>query len=100
MTQNGLDSTEETIQKHVEEVKAMLICKVDDLSERLELIDNVQRLGIARHFENEIDEQIAELHDAYVEFVNGRNNGSEQLHVVALFFRLLRQQGYYISSGM
>ncbi|KAI4390118.1 hypothetical protein MLD38_002264 [Melastoma candidum] len=92
-----IGSSDEAIRMAVEEVKAKLTGKADEVSEILELIDRVQRLGIARHFENEIDKKLAELHDVYPQFINSRNNGNEKLHVVALYFRLLRQQGYNIS---
>ncbi|KAI4390117.1 hypothetical protein MLD38_002263 [Melastoma candidum] len=98
-SKNMVDSAEETIQRLVEEVKAMMLTrKLDDPLEKLELIDHVQHLGIDRHFEKEIDEQLAELRDVYPEFANGQNDGNEQLHSAALVFRLLRRQGYNISS--
>ncbi|KAI6680423.1 hypothetical protein NL676_034304 [Syzygium grande] len=64
-------------------------------SQKLNLIDQLQRLGIAYHFEIEIDQQLEQIHKSYFEFHGGDDNN---LHTVALLFRLLRQQGYTISS--
>lgn len=63
------------------------------MEERLNLIDNIERLGVAYHFEKEIDQQIHELYNAYPTFEN------DDLHTVALYFRLLRQHGHDISTG-
>ncbi|GKV35346.1 hypothetical protein SLEP1_g43627 [Rubroshorea leprosula] len=63
-----------------------------DLSKKLHLIDMVQRLGIAYHFEIEIENALEKINlgDAnYFEF---------DLYTIALGFRLLRQQGIKVSS--
>ncbi|XP_056166379.1 valencene synthase-like [Syzygium oleosum] len=61
----------------------------------LKLIDQIQRLGIAYHLEIEIDEQLEQIHRSYFRFHYGDD---DDLHTVALLIRLLRQQGYTISS--
>lgn len=64
----------------------------------LELIDAVQRLGVAYHFEKEIEEC---LNHIYVSYGHGdlwiHNN---DLQGTSLWFRLLRQQGFNVSSGI
>ncbi|KAF8029949.1 hypothetical protein BT93_E2386 [Corymbia citriodora subsp. variegata] len=67
----------------------------DSNSMKLNLIDQIQRLGLAYHFETEIDEQLEQLHKSYFEFHHGNND--DDLHTIALLFRLLRQQGYNVS---
>ncbi|KAK7262668.1 hypothetical protein RJT34_30243 [Clitoria ternatea] len=59
------------------------------------LIDSIQRLGLYYHFESEIGEVLQHIYDKYVE--NGIITLNEDLHSIALVFRLLRQQGYHIS---
>jgi hypothetical protein len=56
---------------------------------KLKLIDSIQRLGVAYHFEREIEEAIklTELD------VNG------DLHTTSLHFRLLRQHAFSVSTG-
>ncbi|XP_048133553.1 (-)-germacrene D synthase-like isoform X5 [Rhodamnia argentea] len=78
------------------EVRKMLTDAMAKPSQKLNLIDQIQRLGIAYHFETEIDKQLEQIHRSYFEFHCGDNN---DLHTIALLFRLLRQQGYTISSG-
>ncbi|KAM0059722.1 putative beta-farnesene synthase [Helianthus debilis subsp. tardiflorus] len=62
----------------------------------LELIDSVQRLGVAYHFEDEIEECLKHIYLTYGdEWINGNN-----LQGTSLWFRLLRQQGFNVSSGI
>jgi hypothetical protein len=76
----------------------MLKAPVEKLSHKLELIDNIQRLGVFRHFKNEIEEILQQIHkDSYVN-CDDQENGDE-LYTVALRFRLLRQQGYNVSCS-
>lgn len=64
----------------------------NDLTRRLDLIDTLERLGVAYHYRKEIDEM---LHTVY----NDKHGGSEDLYVTSLRFYLLRKHGYTISSG-
>lgn len=74
-------------------------------AQQLMLIDAIQRLGVAYHFENEIDRvlnnhlllQVNLLPAAFGE--GDKTNEDDDLHIVALRFRLLRQQGHRISCG-
>ncbi|KAF2284339.1 hypothetical protein GH714_020813 [Hevea brasiliensis] len=61
--------------------------------DQLQLIDTLQRLGLAYHFEDEIKRILMSIytHDSYE---NTRMR--EDLYATALEFRLLRQQGYKI----
>ncbi|KAK7257304.1 hypothetical protein RIF29_31176 [Crotalaria pallida] len=58
------------------------------------LIDSIQRLGLYYHFELEIEEVLQQIYKNYVE--NSILSLNEDLHSLALLFRLLRQQGYHI----
>nr|WNI01941.1 terpene synthase [Psidium guajava] len=80
------------------EVRKMLTDVADKPSQMLHLIDQIQRLGIDYHFEREIDEQLEQIHKSYSQLDHGDFKGDD-LHMIALMFRLLRQQGYNISSG-
>ncbi|CAI0374728.1 unnamed protein product [Linum tenue] len=59
-------------------------------SEKLKLIDVVERLGIGYHFEEEIEEQLREIHHGNQHDPNNNN--------IALQFRLLRQHGYNVPN--
>ncbi|KAF2284333.1 hypothetical protein GH714_020588 [Hevea brasiliensis] len=80
------------INKLKEEVRLMLKQAVNPL-DQLQLIDTLQRLGLAYHFEDEIKRILMSIytHDSYE---NTRMR--EDLYATALEFRLLRQQGYKI----
>ena len=55
----------------------------------------MQRLGVAYHFEIEIEEVLQHIYDSYP---NGDSMEGD-MYNVALQFRLLRQAGYKISCG-
>ncbi|GJV21226.1 zf-CCHC domain-containing protein [Tanacetum coccineum] len=61
----------------------------------IQLIDVVQRLGIAYRFEEEIEEALQHIYDTYGEQWIDDNN----LQSISLWFRLLRQHGFNVSSG-
>ena len=63
-----------------------------DTSSRLEFIDSMQRLGVAYHLEEEIKEAI--------DLVHLDDTTTDDLSTTALRFRLLRQHGYPVSSGL
>lgn len=62
----------------------------------IELIDVVQRLGIAYHFEEEIEEALQHIYVTYSEQWIEINH----LQSISLWFRILRQQGFNVSSGI
>ena len=64
-------------------------------SQKLNLIDQIQRLGVAYHFETEIEKKLEEINEASFELIRDGD-----LYTVSLLFRLLRQHGYKISCGM
>ncbi|KAL3379905.1 hypothetical protein AABB24_000521 [Solanum stoloniferum] len=76
----------------------MLIAFPNTSLEKLELIDKIQRSEVSYHFEEEIEASLQMIYEAYYEC----NNifGDDNLYVVALGFRLLRQQGYFVSSDV
>jgi hypothetical protein len=80
----------ERINELKEEVSGMFQSS-KNVVETMNLVDVVQRLGIDRHFKEQIAAAIDSIHSS--EF------NSASLHEVALRFRLLRQQGYWVSAG-
>lgn len=68
-----------------------MLNNANDRLQKMELIDVLQRLGVAYHFEKEIDEILSQIYNDHIE--------SEDLHIVALHFRLLRQYGYNILTS-
>jgi hypothetical protein len=68
--------------------------KAMSMADTVKLVDTLERLGIDNHFVKEIDEALCRVHDEELDFGN-----SNDLHVVALRFRLLRQHGFWVSAG-
>ncbi|KAF8409382.1 hypothetical protein HHK36_005457 [Tetracentron sinense] len=57
---------------------------------RLELVDVLQRLGLAYHFEEEIKRALETI------YISSNKWRKEDLYATALHFRLLRQHGYQV----
>lgn len=71
----------------------------EEAVEGLNMIDSVQRLGIDHHFQEEIDQILQKQH---LIITSGSAHGADHhrdLHEVAVRFRLLRQQGYFVPDG-
>ncbi|XP_049404964.1 viridiflorene synthase [Solanum stenotomum] len=61
-------------------------------AEKLNLIDIVERLGIAYHFEKQIEDMLDQIYKADPNFE------AHDLNTLSLQFRILRQHGYNISQ--
>ncbi|KAG6404825.1 hypothetical protein SASPL_132401 [Salvia splendens] len=90
---NITDAEQRELAKQKEMVRKMLSQTPDDSTRKLELIDEIQRLGVEYHFTTEIEESLKYIHDSYMQ-QNCKDN--DDLRIVALRFRLLRQQGYSV----
>ncbi|KAI3445789.1 hypothetical protein Pfo_002454 [Paulownia fortunei] len=64
--------------------------------QQLELIDNLQRLGISYHFEDKINQILNCIYQGHKYY----KNYERDLYSTALEFRLLRQHGFSISQGI
>lgn len=89
--------TAEQVQKLKEEIREMLVQTAAEPKQVINLIDDIQRSGIAYHFEAEIEAVLQRMNDIYDEFCG--SNDVDDLHHVALCFRLLRQAGHNVSSS-
>ena len=79
-----------------EEVRRDVLASAGHPSQQLSLIDALQRLGVAYHFEREIQEALQYIFATY----NGYNElEDDDVYNVALRFRLLRQQGFNASCS-
>lgn len=78
------------------EVRNMLESKVEKWTDKLILINTIERLGVSYHFSKYIEELLAEMHDAYVKLETDENC---DLFTTALCFRIFRQHGYNVTSG-
>ncbi|XP_063945312.1 sesquiterpene synthase 2-like [Daucus carota subsp. sativus] len=89
---------EEHLQLLKQEVKKMLSAGERSQQELISLIDDIQRLGLSYHFEAEIDTLLQHLKERFGVYYGTKTD--DDLHDVALCFRLLRQQGHNVSSDV
>nr|UNA06917.1 terpene synthase 2 [Jasminum sambac] len=76
------------------QVKRIIDQAVEPL-DQLELIDNLQRLGISYHFEDEIKQIMTNINKKHCEKHDPK---IKKLYETALEFRLLRQHGFNVSQ--
>ncbi|XP_047331192.1 valencene synthase-like [Impatiens glandulifera] len=77
-----------------EEIKKKLIT-ITGLSEKINFIDTIERLGIGYHFESDIEDAIQNIYGISFHDAHPCN---DNLRTCAVLFRLLRQHGYNISG--
>lgn len=78
----------------------IIMAPVRKPSQKLDLIDDIQRLGVSHHFENEIEGLLQQIHNSSHYTTESEDQEIDnELYTAALRFRLLRQQGYNISCG-
>ena len=82
---------EQDIKELKELIKMELLESSNKPTEQLELIDTIERLGVAYHFEEEIEEALQQLHAIH--------HDQDDLYYISLRFRILRQHGFHESSG-
>ncbi|KAI7736800.1 hypothetical protein M8C21_011235, partial [Ambrosia artemisiifolia] len=79
-----------------EKVRSMIPkeTSMENLLSTLQLVDDLQRLGISYHFKDEISNVLNMIYGCYYESCENWNKMN--LNLKALGFRLLRQHGYHI----
>ncbi|KAE8674428.1 putative Delta-cadinene synthase isozyme A [Hibiscus syriacus] len=68
----------------------MVVTNMDKPSQKVHVIDAVQRLGVAYHFEKEIEEVLQIINHAQVD---------DDLYTTSVRFRLLREYGFNVHCG-
>ncbi|KAG8479382.1 hypothetical protein CXB51_029133 [Gossypium anomalum] len=88
--------TQQEYEELKQEVRRMLVANTDKSSQKLFIIDAVQRLGVAYRFEKEIEEALEIIyhhHCNHIEIDGG------DLYTTAVRFRLLREHGFDVHCG-
>ncbi|MFQ6669281.1 hypothetical protein Gotur_034596 [Gossypium turneri] len=91
-TPPGMDMDSRTQQEYEElkqKVRRMLVTNMDKPSQKLHIIDTVKRLGVAYHFEKEIEDALEVIYDHYCNHI--QIDDDEDLNTNAVRFRLLRE---------
>ncbi|XBI87144.1 hypothetical protein VPH35_025276 [Triticum aestivum] len=88
--------SEEWMMARAEKLKgdvSLLFKTCNGMTARMFLVDTLQHLGIDHHFEEQI-------HDSLNEILESDFSSSSSLHEVALRFRLLRENGHWVSPDV
>ena len=85
-----------TLKEEVRDI--LLVSSMEKPLMNAEMIDSIHCLGLSYHFEAEINQVLKQIHNNFIE--NNEITHIEDLHSLALLFKLLRQYGYPISPGM
>ncbi|CAJ1978998.1 unnamed protein product [Sphenostylis stenocarpa] len=89
---------EDRANKLQEEVMRMIKDENSDVLLKLELINDVKRLGLSYHFDKEIGEALLRCHCSAITFSGTIYHRG--LHETALSFRLLREYGYDVTADI
>ncbi|KAF4351797.1 hypothetical protein G4B88_030158 [Cannabis sativa] len=94
--QQKVEKLKEVIRREIFGESSSSSAYYDSWKNQLKLIDVVERLGLSYHFESEIENMIEQIY-------NKTNSDDflkdEDLHDVSLWFTLLRQHGFRVSSA-
>ncbi|KAK9016801.1 hypothetical protein V6N11_079294 [Hibiscus sabdariffa] len=75
-----------------EEVRRMLVTNMDKPSQKVHEIDAVQHLGVAYHFQKEIEDALQIIYHHHCNHVEVEDD----LYTTAVRFRLLREHGFHV----
>ncbi|XP_031264912.1 probable terpene synthase 12 [Pistacia vera] len=93
------EECENRAKKLEEEVRSMMNNENAELLSVLELIDDIQRLGLGYRFQKDIKRALDRINLCWEEYEDDAQE-ENKLHYAALRFRLLRQHGYHISQDI
>lgn len=79
-------------------IQIVLITIDQNIIQKLHFIDLVHRFGASYHFQQEIDQALEHIHITFTNDYTFDKDGD--LHSLDVLFRLLKQQGFRISSSM
>ncbi|KAF3664717.1 (-)-camphene/tricyclene synthase, chloroplastic [Capsicum annuum] len=84
------------LKKEMKKNLMMMVEGSQELDDKLELIDNLERLGVSYHFKDEIMQILRKIHDQ-----SSTNIAADSsLYCTTLKFRILRQHGFHISQDI
>ncbi|XP_074590692.1 monoterpene synthase 8, chloroplastic-like [Curcuma longa] len=76
-----------------------VISEKKEVEEQLQLIDHLQQLGVAYHFKDDIKDALTSIHGSLEDIISLQLNDTD-VHVTALLFRLLRENGFSITDDI
>nr|AZL40028.1 guaiene synthase [Thapsia villosa var. laciniata] len=77
------------------EVRSMLVSAGGESTDKIILIDTIERLGVGYHFSECIEDMLAAMHKTHATI---ESYEKYDLFTTALYFRILRQHGHRVTS--
>ncbi|KAK8589192.1 hypothetical protein V6N12_023595 [Hibiscus sabdariffa] len=90
------DITRSEYEELKEQVRRRLVTSMDKPSQKLVLVDTVQRLGVAYHFEKEIEEALQIIYHHRCSHTQIDDDDHNGLYTTSVRFRLLREHGFNV----
>nr|WBU15652.1 geraniol synthase [Elsholtzia ciliata] len=81
----------------IEQVRPLLEKKMEAI-QQLELVDDLNNLGLSYFFQDQIQQILTSIYNEHKCFHNEEAEKTMDLYFIALGFRLLRQQGFQVSQ--
>ncbi|KAI4978939.1 hypothetical protein ZWY2020_015692 [Hordeum vulgare] len=100
LNHNPCSQSQYLAMKHMATIKKEQVRKIildakssSDLVAKMELIDTLERIGVAYHYHEDINEILCDMH-------SDEQGTGDDLHMTAMRFYLLRKHGYHISPDV
>nr|WHU05660.1 terpene synthase TPS13 [Freesia corymbosa] len=91
------DEQASEIRKLKEDATRLIISNSEELLDQIELIDTLQQLGVAYHFQEEIKNRLSIIFRSLKKISPTIHN---DIYATALLFRLLREHGFHVSTNI
>ncbi|KAK9220834.1 hypothetical protein WN944_009258 [Citrus x changshan-huyou] len=93
----GVETYDKLNEEMKDHVKEMLVASRNDPVEEVVLINLLCRLGVSYYFENEIEERLNHIFEMQPDLAAEKDC---DLYTTAILFRVFRQHGFKVSSGV
>nr|QLI42758.1 delta-elemene synthase-like protein [Nigella sativa] len=92
--------SEKRLEELKNEVKTMFSLAANDSFQELDLIDKLQRLGLAYHFETQIENIFERISNQGTSIFDTTDKRADDLNLNSIWFRVMRHSGYRVPTDV